>query len=214
MTSPKVVALISKYWYAMGNFLEATKLLQKAWELDKSLINVGLIKFTYPVLFVDSIKANIERYKYTFSHHIPLSIIRQESLFKVDAVSSKGAKGLMQLTPGTMHEVASLLKANIKDSDPNQNIMFGMNYFNRMLNAFDNSLPQALAAYNAGIGRYRTWLLASKINVKSSVEFIDELWIEDLPYAETRFYVKSILRTILIYRLLDNQTIDMRKPFW
>ncbi len=212
--NPTIMALKAKYWYIAGDFLKATKLIQRAWELDKSLVNSSFIKFTYPYEFVGIIKSNIEKFKYPFSYEIPLSIIRQESLFKVDAISPAGAFGLMQLTPGTLKETASLAKVDLNRDDFGQNIMLGMGYINRMLKAFDNHLPQALAAYNAGIGRYRAWLLAYKIKLKSSVEYIDELWIEDLPYAETRFYVKAILRTILMYRVLDNQVVDMKKPFW
>ena len=212
--NPAIMAIKSKYWYIAGNFILATKLLQKAWELDKTLIIDNFIKFTYPREFIDIINANIKRFKYSFNYEIPLSIIRQESLFKLDAKSSAGAFGLMQLTPPTMREVAGLMKVKLKRDDHKQNIMLGMSYINRMLKAFDGHLPQALAAYNAGIGRYRAWLSAYKLNPKYSVEYIEELWMEDLPYAETRFYVKAILRTILIYKILDNQVVDMKKPFW
>lgn len=212
--NPTIMAIKSKYWYMTGDFINATKFLQKAWELDKSLIRNNFVGFTYPREFIDIINTNIKKFKYSFSYEIPLSIIRQESLFRVDALSSAGAFGLMQLTPGTMKEVAGLLRVKLDRGDYAQNIKLGMNYIDRMLRVFDGHLPQALAAYNAGIGRYRAWLLAYKLNPKSSVEYIEELWMEDLPYAETRFYVKAILRTILIYKILDNQIVDMKKPFW
>ncbi len=212
--NPRIMIVLAKYWFMAGNFLEATKILQKAWNIDNSLVNTSVIRFTYPNEFSNTINKYISKYQYTFNTDVVLSIIRQESLFQTDAVSSAGAMGLMQLTHETMLESAKLLKVKVDRRNPEQNIMLGMSYFNRMLKAFDYDLAQALAAYNAGIGRYRTWLKASKIMPKPSVELIDEVWIEDLPYSETRFYVKAILRTILIYRLLNDGSVNIKKSFW
>lgn len=129
-------------------------------------------------------------------------IIRQESAFDVDALSPAGARGLMQLMPGTAKETAH--KAGIGydsgwlTSRPDYNIRLGAIYISKMLDRFDNSYPLAIAAYNAGPGRVNEWLKENGDPRKGEVDMID--WIEMIPVAETRNYVQRVLEGVYIYR--------------
>ncbi len=93
---------------------------------------------------------------------IVLGLIRQESSFDTDAVSPAGARGLMQLMPATAASVARQIGTTISPValtfEPAQNMRLGTAYVRELLEHFDNALPLALAAYNAGPGRVAQWL--------------------------------------------------------
>ena len=117
-------------------------------------------------------------------------IMRRESLFDPLARSSAGALGLMQLMPGTARVVARSLglkkprKADILSVS--NNIRLGTSYFRTVMNRFDNNVTLAAAAYNAGPNNVRRWL--PKSDVMES-----DLWVETVPFRETRDYVKAVL---------------------
>lgn len=129
-----------------------------------------------------------------------LGIIRQESNFDQHAVSSAGARGLMQLMPGTARRMAK--KFNIKQKDyahnPKTNVLYGVKYIDHLYDNYNN-LPMAIAAYNAGPGNVKKWvgIYGDPRKLKSTYEIID--WIESIPYSETRSYVKSVLENTAIY---------------
>src|SRR5690606_41591409 len=91
-----------------------------------------------------------------------LGLVRQESAFDVSAVRPAGARGLMQLMPGTAEIVARRLglpyHLDRLTSDPYYNITLGRDYLERMLERYRGFLPLALAAYNAGPGRADQWI--------------------------------------------------------
>ena len=90
------------------------------------------------------------------------AIILQESAFKVNAYSHAGARGLMQLMPYTAKVVAKNIKVKYYKKaltkNPNYNILLGSTYIKQLLERFENSLPLALAGYNAGPGRVKIWI--------------------------------------------------------
>ncbi len=117
-------------------------------------------------------------------------VMRRESLFDPLARSSVGALGLMQLMPSTARLVArSLGMKRPRKSDilrVENNIRFGTHYLKTVMNRFDNNVALAAAAYNAGPNNVRRWL------PKDSVMSAD-LWVETVPYGETRNYVQAVL---------------------
>jgi soluble lytic murein transglycosylase len=118
------------------------------------------------------------------------SIILEESSFDVNARSSKGAIGLMQILPSTAKDISKWASIRysfqMPDLDkPSVNIHFGTVYFYHLLNQFNDNYILALAAYNAGIGTVKTWV---KENPKIASD------ISAIPYKETRKYVTHILR--------------------
>ena len=130
------------------------------------------------------------------------SIIRQESGFYSSAISRTGALGLMQVMPATAKQVTSDLgiKYNKKrlSSDEIYNIKIGSFYFNKLLKKFKGSIVLSTAAYNAGPGTINRWLNNYGDPRKFGVDPL--IWIEMIPYYETRNYVKRVLSNDLIYR--------------
>lgn len=133
-----------------------------------------------------------------------LAVIRQESAFDTGAISSAGARGLMQLMPGTARQVASRLHVGyaprrLTDS-PDYNVQLGQAYLGSLLNRFGGSYVLALAAYNAGPGRANQWLNENGDPRRDAVEAID--WIERIPFSETRNYVQRTLENVQVYRVV------------
>ncbi len=154
-------------------------------------------------------------FKQTFEQHaasasIPmtwaLGIARSESLFMRDVRSRAGAIGLMQLMPATGRQVAQELKLSYSGldtlTDPNHNIRLGTTYLGSMVERYEGNHVLATAAYNAGPHRVDRWLPQSGV--------VDaRIWIENIPFNETRKYVRRVMaaETIFHWRL----TGEMRR---
>ncbi|KPF80125.1 hypothetical protein IP88_01010 [alpha proteobacterium AAP81b] len=130
------------------------------------------------------------------------AISRQESQFDRAALSPAGARGLMQLLPGTAAEQAGKLAlpaaTDRLTSDPVYNVTLGAGYFNRLLGAYGRNHVLAVAAYNAGPGNVRK--IVAAIGDPRDGDTID--WIEAIPIAETRNYVQRVLENAVVYELL------------
>ncbi|MGB5328410.1 MAG: transglycosylase SLT domain-containing protein [Gammaproteobacteria bacterium] len=117
-------------------------------------------------------------------------VMRRESLFDPLARSSVGALGLMQLMPSTARRVAkSIGMKRPRKSDilrVENNIRLGTHYLRTVMNRFDNNVALAAAAYNAGPGNVKRWL--PKNTIMSA-----DLWVETVPFKETRNYVQAVL---------------------
>jgi len=123
------------------------------------------------------------------------AIARQESRFAVDIVSSAGAVGLMQLMPGTARWVAKQLARNdyrpALIGDAELNTQFGAYYFKYWLERLDRMPALAAAAYNAGPGRAQAWRPPAPLE--------GAIWVETIPFNETRDYVKKVLANAIVY---------------
>ncbi|NVK38261.1 MAG: transglycosylase SLT domain-containing protein [Gammaproteobacteria bacterium] len=138
-------------------------------------------------------------------------IARQESAFMQDARSPVGATGLMQLMPSTARTISRRMRVAYSSkrlTDPSYNIQLGSHYLHSLLKRFDGNRILATAAYNAGPGNVKRWL-------KKNTGPLD-IWIEQIPFNETKEYVQRVLTysTIYSYRLgylqpiLDDSTIS------
>ncbi len=125
-------------------------------------------------------------------------LIRQESRFILDARSGVGASGLMQVMPATARWTAK--KIGLTNFKPQQiterdtNIAIGTGYLKLVLDDFAGSMPMAAAAYNAGPSRPRNWRGQSGAPVMEAA-----IWAENVPFSETRDYVKKVLANTTIY---------------
>ncbi len=133
------------------------------------------------------------------------AIARQESQFDRNAVSHAGARGLMQLMPGTARETAGKIALSYRpdslNSDVDYNIQLGSTYFQRMMDYYGGSYPLAVAAYNAGPGNVNKWLARNGDPRTGSIDILQ--WIEDIPIYETRNYVQRVLENAVMYDHLN-----------
>ena len=131
-----------------------------------------------------------------------LAMTRQESAFDSGAVSSAGARGLMQLMPATASHVARSLglpfSAARLTSDVHYNLTLGREYLSGPLGDFSGSYVLSVAAYNAGPARVHDWMHDFGDPRAKNVDVID--WIESIPVAETRNYVQRVLENLQVYR--------------
>lgn len=136
-----------------------------------------------------------------------LALARQESEFNQFAVSSAGARGLMQLMPATAKGVARDLKLGYEPGkltqDAHYNVRLGSHYLQGLLQNWDNNFVLALAGYNAGESRVRKWIKDWGDPRQPHVDVID--WIELIPFSETRNYVQRVLEGVQVYRALLGQ---------
>ncbi|WP_235602845.1 lytic transglycosylase domain-containing protein [Piscirickettsia litoralis] len=143
--------------------------------------------------------------RYDISPAWIFSVARQESIFHERAYSPVGARGIMQLMPATARYIARKIQIRHYTSkllDANHNIALGTAYLKRLLQRYDNRLILALAAYNAGISRVNQWLPEKRA-------IAADLWIETIPYKETRHYIKNILAYTVVYNSRLGRTAKM-----
>ncbi|MEQ8653414.1 MAG: lytic transglycosylase domain-containing protein [Kiloniellales bacterium] len=137
-----------------------------------------------------------------------LALIRQESEFNERARSHADALGLMQLLPSTAKGVAARLGLGYNRNklvlDPGYNVTLGRRYLDEMIQRFGGTYLLALTSYNAGPHRTDKWLKSNGDPRRSSTDFV--LWVEAIPFAETRNYAMRVLEGLTVYRNLLGET--------
>lgn len=132
-----------------------------------------------------------------------LAMTRQESAFDREAISTAGARGMMQLMPATASHIAKTLHMPFSETrlltDPHYNITLGRQYLDGLLGDFSGSYVLAIAAYNAGPSRVRQWMRDYGDPRAKNADVVD--WVELIPVGETRNYVQRVLENLQIYRL-------------
>ncbi len=176
-------------WLVIRNHLR--RYLSKA---DKRLPD-RLWRIAYPVDFDDIVKREAEVRK--LDPHFVLGLICQESRFRADIASGAGAVGLMQLMPPTAKRLARQMNipySRAKLTDPAYNVALGTEYLSRLFEEFNGDSILVLAAYNAGESAAQSW----------DAEFGGDadVFVEHIPYRETRLFVKYVLQHIAAYRRL------------
>ncbi|OUR75685.1 hypothetical protein A9Q83_16935 [Alphaproteobacteria bacterium 46_93_T64] len=133
-----------------------------------------------------------------------MAITRQESAFATDAISPAGARGLMQLMPRTARAVSKRLKLPYSKSnlirDPEYNTLLGSTYLGGLIDRHDGSYILAIASYNAGSSRVRSWIKDWGDPRRGDINTLD--WIELIPFSETRNYVQRVMENLQVYRQL------------
>ncbi|MBZ6378542.1 hypothetical protein B5C34_12355 [Pacificimonas flava] len=131
-------------------------------------------------------------------------IARQESQFESDAVSHAGARGLLQLMPATAQEQARREGIGYRYSgltgDPDYNVRLGAAYFDDMIDYWDGSVVLAVASYNAGPGNVRRWVREHGDPRDPGTDVLK--WIEEIPFYETKTYVRNVLSNFVVYEQL------------
>ena len=138
-----------------------------------------------------------------------MAIARRESAFFPEARSPVGARGLMQIMPATGKQVASELGQPHSNADlytVEHNVLLGSAYYRQLLDRFDNNRVYALAAYNAGPHRVDRWR-----NDEGEGLPVD-MWIDTIPFQETRKYVKNVLAYNVVFQYLLGDTHSLLTP--
>ena len=184
---PELIFNAAKF-QELGEFKRSISLTAKLPYSEK------LHRFWYPLAFWDTVEPASKRYN--IDPLIILSVMREESRFEQAVKSPAGAYGLMQLMPQTAYRLDKSLNLGIRRpsqlTDPKNNIQLGSFYLRSLLNEF-HSLAHMLAAYNAGELAVRSW--QQRFDYRSIDEFI-----EDIPYNETKNYVKKVLTSYFQYK--------------
>nr|AIA88816.1 SLT [uncultured Halorhodospira sp.] len=133
--------------------------------------------------------------------------MRQESLYRSDALSAAGAYGLLQLVPGTARRTAQRWERPRPSPadlfDPAVNVTLGAGQLRMLLDRFGGQTAVALAGYNAGPNAAARWLPSDAVD--------PDVWVENIPYNETRAYVQKVLWHSLVFAWLrsgDPQRTD------
>jgi len=141
---------------------------------------------------------------------IVYGVVRQESLYRIDVVSTAGARGLMQLQPDTARRTARYWKRPEPSAsdlfDPSINTTLGAGRLRMLLDQFNGQVPLALAAYNAGSNAVLRWLAPQPVD--------SDVWIENIPYNETRGYVERVLWHSIMFTWLAKGGEAQRTDSW
>jgi soluble lytic murein transglycosylase len=169
-------------------------------------------KYNYPIIDTPKIINN----KTMPKPEVILAIIRQESEFDKSANSWAGARGMMQLMKYTAKIVAKQAKLPYSISgltrDPEYNIKLGSYYFNGLIEDYNGVYPFAIAAYNAGPNRVKTWRRVNGDPSKGQLSYIN--WIEQIRFKETRNYVQRVLENINVYKyILSKEPVKIDSYF-
>lgn len=186
---------------------EATQLAELALDLDRPFVALGVAKEVakrgivlprsyFPVTELAGYSADVDP-------EVAMSIARRESELNPEAVSPAGARGLMQVMPGTARQVAGEIgvdySKNRLTTDWRYNAKLGTAYLGGLLELYEGSYVLAFAAYNAGPQRAEQWIERFGDPRDSLVDQID--WIEHIPYRETRNYVMRVMESLHVYRM-------------
>jgi soluble lytic murein transglycosylase len=164
--------------------------------------NPTALNLFYPKAFGESVEAQSADSK--VDPFFAWAIMRRESAFKSDVVSAADARGLMQIIPPTMREIALRLKMNAQELSPDDlyspqiNIRFGTWYLGALLERFHHPSLSA-AGYNAGPSAVARWMTQ-----RGQLEL--DAFVEEIPFKETRGYVKQVTADLALYHQLDGDT--------
>lgn len=178
-------ALLTQVIAEKGQKHQGLKVYKKIMKTDYPVIQAAYPRISVPNKTVEP----------AFAH----AIIRQESRFQSDVVSSAGATGLMQLMPATATRTEK--KHKIKKqrlTNPDHNVKVGCYHLKDLMQQFGGSMVLSAAAYNAGDKPVNEWIEQFGDPRHAGVDLVD--WVESIPYAETRNYVQRVMENYHCYR--------------
>jgi soluble lytic murein transglycosylase len=223
MPDPKLTEgfiLRAKIWDSAQLFNRSVKDYASAVDLNPSEISSQLLERAYPEKYKDFVLKSEK--EFAMSKNLIWAIMRQESSYMPRAISPSNAYGLMQLLSVTSRETAKWLKVTSFKMPqdifkPEQNIRFGTHFISRMYRKYKGVLPLAIASYNVGPGNLDRWL-SHRSDLENWSKFgespDDDMWIDELPWAETSFYVKAVLRNYFLYQLIYEKLDQIPTPPW
>ena len=181
--------------------LQVAAMLANRWNWhDRAIFTLGRtntlddLKLRFPIVYEKQVRRHAKRNRIDTAW--VFGILRQESAYMSDARSHAGALGLMQLMPRTARYEARKLKLPLRNRheilNVDKNIRLGTAHLKRVLDINKGNKVLATASYNAGAQRVKSWL-------PKSDELDADIWIETMPFNETRNYVKKVMATMAIF---------------
>jgi len=176
----------------------AARFLSRSWRNEGESGPSDRVLYHYPLGYWELVQR--QEQACGIDPYLIVAVIREESAFSPGCVSSAGARGLMQLMSSTASQVARGEGVSIDNGSrdlfqPDLNIRLGAHYLRELLHEFNGNLTLSLASYNAGPHRVKRWL-------ERSFGLDEEEFAESIPFSETRSYVKRVLRSYEVYKIL------------
>ncbi|MGM0674501.1 MAG: flagellar assembly lytic transglycosylase [Spirochaetota bacterium] len=196
----EVLEEVSQEIQRRGLLIESLRLMNRARSKREFVLTRRRAEILYPQPFSVAMEEVAEREELDLP--IFYGLVREESHFSADIISSAGATGLSQLMPATAEDMARRMRLTEPDlTDPFTNLTIGAFYLSHLLERFDDGLLPALAAYNGGQGRVRRWL-------QEYESLSGPFFHESIPFRETRQYIRKILVSAAYYgEIYDRRTI-------
>lgn len=186
-----------------GHETESLRIAARAQRNASHRITREQLAQVYPTFYKDFVSKYCEEYKISESRMFAL--IRSESFFDAEVMSSAGAVGLTQLMEFTGSDIARRFKMqDYSLTDPETNIRFGTWYLASLISRCDDSALLGFFSYNAGITRVRRWQKSSLIEFGKKSNMPLDLFLETVPFAETREYGRKLISATIAYDWLAN----------
>ncbi len=199
------LAILAWLSYEQGRYREAMITMRRAYPFHISaagdLLPKEVWEIIYPLKYWEMIQRHSKEHQ--VDPYLVLGLIRQESTFNPQVRSPAGARGLMQIMPYTGRRLARDHRRRYQTRDlhdPDISIRYGTHYLRQVMDRYGDRWDYALASYNAGPHRVKAWT-AMDLSLDS------EEFIEEIPFTETRNYVKLVLRNEMMYRRIYGKTL-------
>ncbi len=182
-------------------YVKALRIAARAGNMEGPALTKDQLQTIYPQNYSELV--NIYSKKFNINQSVIYALIRSESFFDKEVVSSAGAIGLTQLMSPTAEEIAQKLR--IKEyslTDAEINIMFGTYYLSELIRRGDGSLLRAFFSYNAGFRKVTTWLNSSMMEFGKAGNLDMDLFLETIPVSETREYGRKLVSATIMYEYL------------
>lgn len=184
-------------------YAQSLRIASKKFNKSEGKVSDQLIRLSFPQDFTLSVSKYCT--EYGIEESLMYALIRTESYFDSVAKSSAEASGLTQLMELTAGDIAKKLKKTSYDlMDADTNIQFGTFYLEEMIRRLDGSQILALFAYNGGITTVRRWVKNAEKEFEKTIA--KDLFLETLPYSETRDYGRKVLASAIMYGILYYDT--------
>ena len=186
-------------------YVQALRIAARAWNMSDRPVTKEQMQEVYPQNYSKLVDTYAQ--KYNINTSVIYALIRSESFFDKEVVSSAGAVGLTQLMSPTAGEIAQKLRVKEYSlTDPETNIMFGTYYLSELIRRGDGSLLRAFFSYNAGFRKVTTWLNSSMMEFGKAGNLDMDLFLETIPVSETREYGRKLVSATIMYEYLYGST--------
>lgn len=201
--------LLAQFYLEQQFYYRALSLQQRIGPIPKTTTNLKSDSIFWSSLYPETYKTDVTQFseKRKIDSYLVWSIMRAETQYKSDAISPVGAVGLMQFMPYTAEKIGKMLNEKSQTQElfkPQKSIEYGTAYLKKLSLELDYQKPLVAAAYNGGPHRVKQWL-------KNLGQMDYDIFIEHIPFAETRTYTKRVLTFRSMYEKIYNGNLAFDK---